>query len=91
VSLEAEDRERLLFDFLSEIIFLKDTEGMVFCSCDLTLHQKENAYKLEATLSGALINPSTQELGNDVKAVTMHLFAITEHAGKFTATIVLDI
>jgi len=90
ISLSAATIENLLYDFLSEIIFLKDTEGMVFCKVSVTI-TRSSTYTLQATLAGDVVNPETQELGNDVKAVTLHMFKIKKLKSGYTARVVLDI
>ncbi len=91
VELEAKSLDLLLYDFLSEIIYLKDTEVAVFH--DLTLRVSgEGPYKIEATLRGEPIDRERHELRNDAKAVTMHLFELTEQKdGSWKAVVVIDI
>jgi SHS2 domain-containing protein len=91
ISLQAEDLERLLFDFLAEIVFLKDTETMVFCTVEVKIQGTEGLYTLHATLRGDFIQPEKQELVDDVKAVTLHLFEVKQTDDGYTARVVLDI
>ena len=88
VDLENKDSEKLLFEFLSEIIYLKDAEYSVFSDVSIYI---EGKYKLKATLSGDKIKPKKQKLGNDVKAVTMHKFKLEKTKNGFKAVVILDI
>jgi SHS2 domain-containing protein len=91
IRLEGDSLEDLLFDFLNELIFLKDTEQLVFNKFDIKTHQHEGIWKLEGTMSGEKIDPKRHELRADVKAVTKHRFGIKKTAEGLKATIVLDI
>ncbi len=88
INLEGDDPERLLFDFLGEIIYLKDAEYSVFCDVNIEINGK---YKLTAVISGDKIKPKKQKLGNDAKAVTMHKFKLEKVKNKWKATVILDI
>jgi SHS2 domain-containing protein len=85
------DPSELLFDWLSDLVYWKDAAGVVFSKADLRLHRDKNgAWRLNALLSGEPVN-STQELRNDVKGVTKHLYRVGEQDGRWTARVVLDV
>ena len=44
ISLEAETIENLLYDFLSEILFLKDAEQLIFLKCRVKIEKKGKTY-----------------------------------------------
>ncbi|MBI2655356.1 archease [Candidatus Woesearchaeota archaeon] len=88
--LENEKLDNLLYDFLSEILFLKDSKYMVFRKVKVDL-EEGNPNKLKAVMHGDTINPNKQHLENDIKAVTMHMFELKKDKGGYTARIVLDI
>lgn len=85
---ENENVEDLLYDFLEEIIYLKDTESLIFKECNVII--KENN-KIEVKFKGDKINQEKQELNTDVKAVTMHMFSLKKEKEGYRARIVLDI
>ncbi len=86
-----EDPAELLFDWLSDLVYWKDAAGVVYSKADLELHQQANGrWRLNALLSGEPVN-STQELRNDVKGVTKHLYRVGEQDGHWTARVVLDV
>ena len=88
--LENEKLDNLLYDFLSEILFLKDSKYMVFNKVKVDLKEgKPN--KLKAVLHGDTINPQKQHLENDIKAVTMHMFELKKEKRGYKARIVVDI
>lgn len=87
---ENEKIDNLLYDFLSEILFLKDSKYMVFKHVHVAINEgKKN--KLKAILEGDKINPQVQSLENDIKAITMHMFELKKENGKWKARVVVDI
>lgn len=92
VNLENETLDKLLFDFLDELIYYKDTEGLAFGKCEIKIQRDENKkYKLAGTLLGEKLDPNRHELRTDVKAVTKHQFGIQKTKEGYKATVVLDI
>ena len=90
IELDEKDPERLLYVFLENLIFIKDVEGLLFGKMQLAINKNE-AYHLSARLVGDKIDSSRQELRNDVKAVTYHMFELKQSKDGWTARVVLDI
>ncbi len=90
IELENEDVDNLLFDWLSELVYLKDADGLIFSRFDVNI-RKNDAYKLKATASGEPINQRKHSLRSDVKAVTYHMFEVKKTGENWTARVVLDI
>ena len=85
---ENENIEDLLYEFLEEIVYLKDTESLIFKKCNVKITEN---HKIKAKFMGDKINQEKQELNTDVKAVTMHMFSLKKEKEGYKATIVLDI
>ncbi len=83
--------EMLLYDFLSELIFLKDAEGLLFKGFRIKIEAAKGKYYLEALSKGEKIDRKSHGLRNDVKAVTMHMFEVRQEKEGWKATVVLDI
>jgi SHS2 domain-containing protein len=82
VRLSAPGRDRLLWQWLDELVFLSETEGFMPEAADLTLDETG----LVATLMGRLGEPAAL-----VKAVTYHGLAFEEANGRYRAQVVLDV
>ena len=93
VSIEQENEEMLLFDFLNELIFYKDARRLLLLPARLTIAKLEvgNGYSLQAALQGEEIDARRHQLNTDVKAVTMLRFSVTHAAHGWQATVVLDV
>jgi len=90
IELEHEKIDQLLFEFLEEIIFLKDADAMVFSKFDIKIGKNE-LYKLTANIFGEEIDLEKHVSKSDVKAVTYHMFEVKEENEKWTAMVILDI
>ena len=91
VTLEAESAEMLLFDFLQELVFLKDRDQTLLRVDRITIKPVTDAYRLEAVLSGDVLDYDRHDLIVDVKAVTLHLFRLMQRRDGWQARVVLDI
>ena len=88
ISLKGKSEENLLYDFLSELIFLKDSESLLFNKFDISIDKDLN---LEATAYGETINHEKHHTRLDVKAVTLHMFKVEKTKAGWKATVILDI
>jgi SHS2 domain-containing protein len=89
ISLESENLDRLLYDFMTELIVIKDVDSLLFGKFDIRVSAKGTS--LTAVARGETIDRERHRLRNDVKAVTMHLFGVKYQGGTWRTTVVLDI
>ena len=90
IKLKNKEVDKLLFDFLEELIFLKDSKYMLFSKFNIKIKQVKDTYNLQAEIKGEKINPKKQNLKVDVKAITFHEFYVKKE-GNWKARFVLDI
>jgi SHS2 domain-containing protein len=88
-AISSPDLDRLLYDFLTELIVVKDVDSLIFGTFDVRVDPA--AVSLTASAKGEAIDRERHHLRNDVKAVTMHLFGIKKEEKKWRTTVVLDI
>jgi len=91
INLKNKSVEMLLFDFLQELIYLKDADYMLFSKFKIKIKKDKNNYILNSEVSGEKINPKKHELKVDVKAITLHKFYVKKIKDKWKAQIILDI
>ena len=89
LSLEARALDLLLHDWLSELIFLKDSERLVIPEAVVTV--RATPPLLTARLQGGRIDPARTTLRADPKAVTFHQFALEPREAGWCARVVIDI
>jgi protein archease len=90
VAIEAAELDLLLFDFISELIFLKDRDREVYTRCRVRVGG-EGPVHLRAQLEGGVIDPEHTALRADPKAVTFHQFTLERVEGGWRARLVIDI
>lgn len=90
IKLKNESADLLLYDFLSELIYLKDVEQLLFGKFSVKIKQNKNC-ELVADVWGEKINSKKHKLEDDVKAVTMHQYKIEKTKSGFKTQILLDI
>jgi len=91
IKLKADNIENLLYDFLSEILYIKDTDSFLFKKSNVKINEKNKKYLLEADLSGEEINRKKHDLRNDIKAITLHMFKVEKTKEGYKAVIVVDV
>ena len=90
ISVEAESLESMFYDFLDELIFLQDSEGIVISHAEeLTLEQLENGWRLETTVLTDNITSDMNLL--DIKAPTYNEMEIDYRDHKWVFEAVLDV
>jgi SHS2 domain-containing protein len=92
ITIKAEDKEALLFDFLSEFLYIFDVDELVFSQIHVNKIEKFNDnYKLQAILKGEKFDLDKHEIGIEVKAITYSFLNIEEKHASTIIDIVFDI
>lgn len=92
IQVTSEDIEALLFDFLSELLYLFDTEDLVFKEIEIKqLDEQEDGYILVADLTGEVFDPEKHGIGTEVKAITFSYMVIEEKEDKTIIEVIFDI
>lgn len=91
IHVEESAMDMLLFQFLQELIFLKDAEQLLLRVSKIRIENQNSAYQLSAEAYGEELNPEKHELVVDVKAVTFHRFRVGQTTQGWEATVILDI
>jgi len=86
IVLEPADDAGLLVDWLNELLFVQDTQDIVFTALDVG---KVDGDGLRATI-GTRSRSSTLD-GTAVKAATFHRLKVAEEGGVWTARVYLDV
>jgi SHS2 domain-containing protein len=91
IRLDNDALDMLLFEFLQELIYYKDSELMLLRVRELGLETADGRYSLRAQAEGEKLDLSRHHTRVDVKAVTLHRFALEQTERGWEATVVLDI
>ena len=87
ITVEAMTPERLVFNFLQELVFVKDANMLLFSKFSV----KIVGNKLTAQCFGEKISLKKHELNVDAKAITMHQFSVKKTKGGWKARVIVDI
>ena len=87
ITLDAEDHESLLRDFLSEVLFIAEVDGLVFSGADIRIE----GFHLAATLDGEPFDRRRHSRGTEVKGISYCGLAITHDANGYMLDIVFDV
>ena len=90
VTLTAPSLDLLFYDWLSELIYLKDAEQLAFVRTDVRV-VPGSPCRLTGHVYGGRIDPERTGLRADAKAVTFHQFALESHGQQWRARLVIDI
>jgi len=92
VRITSEDKESLLFDFLSEFLYIFDVEGLIFNDIWVVyINRTQLGYDMKAILKGERFNDKKHEIGTEVKAITYSFMEINENTEKTKLKVVFDI
>jgi len=87
IILNSDSIEMLLFDFLSEVVYFKDAERLLFSKFEVEIVDSN----LRGKFWGEEIDREKHVLRIDVKAVTLYRFNVRNESGIWRAEFVLDI
>jgi SHS2 domain-containing protein len=91
IELSDDKLDMLLFDFLQELIFLKDARRLLLRMRAVQIVESDKNYFVNATAEGELIDAERHHQRADVKAVTLHDFSVERMHGGWKARVLLDI
>ena len=91
IELSNDQIDMLLFDFLQELIYLKDAEQLLLRTRAAQIDQRDGTYFLKAKAAGERLDPQRHHQRADVKAVTLHGFSVKNVDGDWIARVLLDI
>ena len=92
IKISAEDKKALLFDFLTEFLYIFDVDGLLFSQIVIDeIIEKKNEYSLIAKARGESFDKSRHSIGIEVKAITYSYMSIEEKPNNVIIDVVFDI
>jgi SHS2 domain-containing protein len=88
VMVEAATVDELLVAWLSELLYLYEVEGLLFCEFALTEIAEGN---VKGVAKGEKFQEDRHAIKTSIKAVTYHQVEITEKDGRWQAQVIFDI
>ncbi|MHA1707768.1 MAG: archease [Candidatus Heimdallarchaeaceae archaeon] len=90
IEIQAADEKMLLYDFLDELVYLKDRDTALFGDFDITIKRDEEI-ALTCVVKGSTIDWKEDILFTDVKAITMYEFKVEQRREKWYCHVILDL
>ena len=87
IEAEASDVESLVVAWLNELLFMFDTERIIFRRFDIL--QVTNT-RLKADAYGEKVDPSRHKLRGGVKAATYHTLKVAERRDRYSIRVIFD-
>jgi SHS2 domain-containing protein len=91
INLSSQKLELLMHDYLSEVLFYFEDEGLLFSDFKVEVKEKNKGFELTGTLRGEKFDPKRHMILTEIKAVTYHEMKIKEEKGIWSAEILCDI
>jgi SHS2 domain-containing protein len=88
ITVRAEGREALLFDYLDQLIYERDVRGVLPVDNEATVREAGDEWVIEASARGV---PLAAVTARDVKAVTYSEMRVERTADGWEAYVVLDV
>ena len=85
--LESESVEYLFFDWLSELLYTFETEGLLLSSFQIRL----SGGRLQATCRGEKMDAQRHQMDHEIKAATYHQLRVERDGEDWLAEAILDI
>jgi len=87
IRIEANNKESLLADFLSEVLFLSEVDGLVFSRADIMI----DGLHLSAILEGEPFDRRRHSSGTEVKGISYSGLPILHNANGYMMDIIFDV
>ena len=87
IRIESTDTESLLADFLSEVLFVSEVEGLVFSDTRIRI----DGLNLNAELTGESFDPARYSGGTEVKGISYSGLEILHDANGYMVDIIFDV
>ena len=92
IKISAEDKKALLFDFLTEFLYIFDVDELLFSQIIVeAIKKKKNEYSIVAEAFGEPFDKSRHSIGIEVKAITYSYMNIEENPDFVIVDVVFDI
>ena len=90
ISIKTKRLESLLYDFLEELLFMLDTDGLIVSEImDLRIRENDGIYSLQCSALGD--NYKNYEVKGNIKSVTYSEMKIENTRDDYVIEVVLDI
>jgi len=87
ITLESDDLEQLMVVWLGELLYLYDTESLLFKRFDI---QSIGNKRLEAIIYGEELKAGHHTINAEIKAVTYHQIQVRQEGNRWKSRVIFD-
>ena len=87
IQIESDNIESLVCDFLSEVLFIAEVEGLVFSQAEIII----DGLHLTAVLNGESFDPVRHSSGTEVKGISYSGLVIRKDANGYMLDVLFDV
>ncbi|WP_455644688.1 archease [Methanosphaera sp.] len=91
ILIESEDEYGLLYDWITEILILLNSEDFMASEYDINIKRENNSYIISGTVSGDIYNTNIYNYKTEVKAITYHKMEIEKEDNNYKIRFIVDI
>ncbi len=91
VVLHAGDLGELMYEWLNELLYLLGADGLLLSSFEVERFQRDEGFRLEATVGGERLDPERHGGLEEIKAATYHQMTIERRDGAWFARVIFDV
>ncbi|MBW9221854.1 archease [Methanothermococcus sp. SCGC AD-155-C09] len=91
IIIHSEDLYGLLYDFLTNLLIILDSEGIIFSDYNIKIYNNNGEYILECMAYGEKLDKEKHSPKMEIKAITYHKMEIKKENGKNIIKYIVDI
>ena len=91
ICIESEDEYGLLYDWITELLILLDSENFIASQYNINIKQEENLYTLQGNISGDTYDTTVYNYKTEVKAITYHEMNILKDENNINIRFIVDL
>ena len=91
IFIESEDEYGLLYDWITELLILLDSENFIASQYDISITRDNNLYTLKGNISGDTYDTTIYNYKTEVKAITYHEMNIEKENDSIKIRFIVDL
>ena len=91
INIISEDEYGLLYDWITELLILLDSENFIASQYDITIKKENDEYTLKGNIIGDIYDTSVYNYKTEVKAITYHEMNIEKNENDIKIKFIVDL
>ncbi len=91
INITSEDEYGLLYDWITELLILLDSENFIASQYDITIKKENDEYTLKGNIIGDIYDTSVYNYKTEVKAITYHEMNIEKNENDIKIKFIVDL